>query len=138
MSTDELVAKIRALADAEIPADDGPGATPGYAITILRESQDFWEDEERDLIDPITLEYEAHRQEVAAGLAEIWGSPDQVELWPILKRSIAGEAVPPLLGDLAQFAVTIDTWQVGGRMVCQGVGHEDKELPIVLFVAVGE
>jgi len=56
-ATDELLGTILALVDVELPEGDGQGSAPGYVIKVLRESQDFWEDEKRDLIDPIWLEY---------------------------------------------------------------------------------
>ncbi|MFI1995157.1 hypothetical protein [Actinoplanes sp. NPDC020271] len=126
----ELVDKIRALAAAELPS--------GHVVAFLRESQEFWEPEERELIEPIGTEYQAQSDELADRLAEFWGRPARVPLWPVLDRSLAGEDVPPLAGELSQFAVEVDTWRVGDRVVCVGVGHHDKELPIVLFAAVGD
>ena len=136
--TDELVGEIFALVDVELPVRTGRISTPGYVIIFLRKSQDFWAAEERDLIDPIWTEYLKDSDELAAKLAAVWGSPTRVPLGPILDRSIAGESIPPLPDGLSQFAVHTDVWRVGSRVVCLGVGQHDKELPVVLFAAVGD
>ncbi|MBM2622988.1 hypothetical protein JIG36_46560 [Actinoplanes sp. LDG1-06] len=107
-------------------------------ILFLRESQDFWDDDQRDLIDPICVEYLAHGADLAARLAAFWGDPVRVPLGPVLDRCIAGENIAPLPGELSEFAVDVDVWRVGDRVVCLGVGQHDKELPVVLFAAVGD
>ncbi len=135
---EELLGKILALVDVELPLGDGQDSTPRYMIMFLRESQDFWDDEERDLIDSVWAEYLGHSDDLAANLAAVWGRPTRVPLGPVLDRSNAGEIIPPLPDELSQFAVHVDVWRVGNRVVCLGVGQHDKELPVVLFAAVGD
>lgn len=50
----------------------------------------------------------------------------------------AGGGLPPLLLELVRqgWFGNLLHWRTGGRVVVAGVGHEDKEEPVVLFAAV--
>jgi hypothetical protein len=135
---DDPLGTILALVDVALPPTHRDGSPLGYVLQVLRKSRDFWDDDERDLIDPIWAEYEKQCDELAAHLTARWGGPSRVPLGPILDRIIAGEIVPPLPDELSQVGTHVDVWRVGDRVVCLGVGQYDNEFPVVIFAAVGD
>ncbi|MFC5001964.1 hypothetical protein ACFPIJ_29540 [Dactylosporangium cerinum] len=81
---------------------------------------------------------ERRRREVVQALTAAWG-PSQIHSFePDFERIIAGQAVRPVIEDLALFACDhhADVWPRPHRTVCVVLGQVDKHYPIVLMIAV--
>ncbi|MEU8077034.1 hypothetical protein AB0B31_16475 [Catellatospora citrea] len=114
-------------------------AEPGLHVAELMVSRDFWDEDGHDAMEPTMREYEAVRDRLVAALTERWGAPAQVDLSEVLDATMRGEQPPPLTGYLCNVAGgPAPLWHRGDRHVCVVVAWEDKELPMVLTLAVGQ
>ncbi|MFD0406990.1 hypothetical protein [Kitasatospora sp. NPDC127116] len=87
-------------------------------------------------------ELEADLHALTAVLADRWGDPATVELWPYLGFDDPDpeSAAPEPLGFLCNVASTMRVWWLpsGGRWLALAVGQADPEFPFELLAAVGE
>ncbi|WP_426570288.1 hypothetical protein [Streptomyces canus] len=88
-------------------------------------------------------ELEADLTALVTVLAERWGSPTVVDLWPYLGLDNPDgpdiEAPEPL-GSLCNLAGSMQMWQLPstGRWLGLTIGQVDREFPFELLAAVGE
>ncbi|MFD6416194.1 hypothetical protein [Streptomyces sp. NPDC060194] len=77
--------------------------------------------------------------DLAAHLTTRWGTARVVDLGPYLSAGCNGEPVPEPLDHLSQQVGSMQVWPLGdsGRWLAPALGQADKELPLVLFAAVG-
>ena len=77
--------------------------------------------------------------DLAARLTTRWGNAFVVDLGPYLSASCEGEPVPEPLDYLSQQVVRMQVWPLpdSGRWLALAIGQADKELPLILFAAVG-
>lgn len=131
------VDRLRAL---DFPAQPSRSAAvhsgPGYHVADLAVSQDFYDD--RDLWAEVADDFEAACQALVELLAERWGEPEPLDLYPYLVRQLEGGSVPPPLDELCGYVSEVYGWRVGDRWIALGVGQEDRELPFQLVLAIGE
>ncbi|MFF2747451.1 hypothetical protein ACFVVA_18115 [Kitasatospora sp. NPDC058048] len=109
---------------------------------MLRESRDFWDDRSEETVEAAERELEADLLALAAVLADRWGDPATVDLWPYLgfDDPDPASAAPEPLGFLCNVAATMRVWwpPSGGRWLALAVGQADPEFPFELLAAVGE
>ncbi|MDX2704769.1 hypothetical protein PV350_18135 [Streptomyces sp. PA03-6a] len=112
---------------------------PGYHITDLRISADFWDaDGDPGYRGQVEDDMEAECQALVEVFTERWGAPETVDLAAHLERSFHGEPVPPPLDTLCGYACEAWAWRVGDRWIGVCVGQADPELPFQLVAAVGD
>jgi hypothetical protein len=123
----------------EKPVHQADGfAEPGLHTAWLMESRDFWDDDAYEAMEPTLRAYEAMRDRLIDALTERWGEPAQINLTDALDRSLRGEQLPPLTEYLCNVAGgRAPLWRRGDRCVSVVVAWEDKELPMILMLAVG-
>ena len=111
---------------------------PGFHLAPLSVSRDFWDDRSAEVIETAEEGIEADRDEVAAALTERWGPPEVIDLEPYLEADLAGAEVPDPVGHLCS-GVDLWVWLIPstGRWVGLSVVQDDRELPFVLYAAVG-
>ncbi|WP_405852108.1 hypothetical protein OG361_05315 [Streptomyces sp. NBC_00090] len=113
----------------------GPGGAPGFHLAELATSEDFWDDDgsRRALAED---QYEAERDGLAALLTARWGPPTELDLWPVLERSLAGESLPEPWSTLCAHTPELRLWRDDGRWIGLGISQWDKELPLRLLAVV--
>ncbi|GAA3033773.1 hypothetical protein GCM10010519_69790 [Streptomyces lactacystinicus] len=124
------------------PGTDRRWGGPGHHVAVLGESRDFWEDRSEEIVEAAERELEADLHALTAVLADRWGDPATVELWPYLGFDDPDpeSAAPEPLGFLCNVAGTMRVWWLpsGGRWLALAVGQADPEFPFELLAAVGE
>lgn len=113
----------------------GSGDGPDFHLAELATSEDFRDDDgtRRELAEE---QYEAERDGLAALLTVRWGPPTELDLWPVLERSLAGESLPEPWSTLANHTAEVRLWSDGGRWIALGISQWDKELPLQLLALV--
>lgn len=140
--TAERVAWIDEDVAAAFPAEDTPCGVrsrgPGFCLSVLSRSRDFWDDPPQEVVEATEAAVEAERDEVAAVLTRRWGAPEAVDLFRYQEALMAGAELPDPLGRLCSGADLL-VWRVSGtgRWVGLSVTQEDAELPFELSAAVG-
>ncbi|KJS63723.1 hypothetical protein [Streptomyces rubellomurinus] len=147
--TDDPAAHLAALDDLlarPYPAAETGDATgyggPGWWVQDLYVSGEFWDDEDGEALQRADEEAAGHFDALARALTARWGEPFTVDLWSYLVASFDGEQpgreAPEPIGLLSGRATALHVWPLpgGGRWLGLAVGQEDKELPVVLSVAV--
>ncbi|MFF7364185.1 hypothetical protein [Streptomyces sp. NPDC008125] len=143
MTTEEHLSTIDALAVRpfpEAPRTDATGSGgPRHHVRVLQVSRDFWDDDDGQAWVEAEADMMACLDDLAAHLTTRWGHPFFVELGPFLSAALDGESVPEPLDELSQQAVSMRVWPLPGadRWLALAVGQADKELPLILFVAIG-
>lgn len=131
------VDRLRAL---DFPARRVRSATvdsgPGFHLAQLAVSEDFHEDAGRR--QEVADDFEAACQALIERLADRWGEPEPLDLYPYLVRREEGSAVPPPLEELCGFVSEVYGWRVAERWIALGIGQGDRELPYQLVLAIGE
>ncbi|MFF8838097.1 hypothetical protein [Streptomyces sp. NPDC015130] len=113
---------------------DGPGDGPGFHLAELATSEDFWDDGSgRALAEE---QYEAERDGLAALLTARWGPPTELDLWPVLERTLAGESLPEPWSTLCAHTPELRLWRDEDRWIGLAVSRWDKELPLRLLALV--
>ncbi|MEV6209293.1 hypothetical protein [Kitasatospora sp. NPDC051914] len=114
-------------------------AGPDHRVHFLKQSQDFWDDEDGRALIAADAEMQACLDALVAALAARWGDPISVDLRPYLKAGCEGEEVPEPIGFLSQLAGSMQAWPLPGtgRWLAIAVGQGDKELPLELVAVVG-
>lgn len=137
------LAAVDDLLSRPFPAQElRPGANswggPGFHLCVLRESQDFWDDRDEELVEASTRELEADLTAMEASLTTRWGNPEAVALEPYLHCDPHHDAPEPLLF-LSNVASTLQVWQLPGsdRWLALTIGQADPEFPLQLIAAVG-
>jgi len=132
------VDRLRAL---EFPAQRVTSAAvesgPGYHIADLAVSEDFHE-ADPGRWEAVADDFEAACQALIELLAQRWGEPQPLDLYPYLIRLEEGGQVPPPLDRLCGYVSEVYGWTVADRWIALGVGQGDRELPFQLVLAVGE
>ncbi|CAM5511771.1 hypothetical protein [Streptomyces narbonensis] len=138
---DEFRARLADASGGGRPSHPGthpgvhPGVHPGFHLAELATSEDFWEDDgtRRALAEE---QYEAERDGLAGLLAARWGPPVELDLWPLLERSLAGESLPEPWSTLCSDTPELLLWQDDDRWIGLGISQWDKELPLRLLAVV--
>ncbi|MGW7444642.1 hypothetical protein [Kitasatospora sp. NPDC054795] len=109
---------------------------------MLRESRDFRNDRGEETAEAAEQEPEADLRALTAVLADRWGDPATVELWPCpgFDDPDPESAAPEPPGFLCNVAATMRVWWLpsGGRRLAPAVGRADPEFPFEPPAAVGE
>ncbi|MBY8878310.1 hypothetical protein [Actinacidiphila acidipaludis] len=132
------VDRLRAL---EFPARRVTSAAvesgPGYHVADLAVSEDF---HDADVVrrEAVAEDFEAACQALIELLAQRWGEPQPLDLYPYLIRLEEGGQVPPPLDLICGYVSEVYGWTVGDRWMALGIGQGDRELPFQLVLAVGE
>ncbi|MFF0559455.1 hypothetical protein [Streptomyces sp. NPDC004266] len=144
MTTEKYLSTIESLAVQPFPeatyADASGGGGPEHHVRELQVSRDFWDDEDGQAWVEAEAELQACLDDLAARLTNRWGDAFVVDLGPSLSACCEGEAVPEPLDYLSQQAVSMQVWPLpdSGRWLALAIGQADKELPLILFAAVGQ
>ncbi|MEU8924587.1 hypothetical protein AB0D10_27200 [Kitasatospora sp. NPDC048545] len=111
-------------------------------MAVLRESQDFWDDRSEEIVEAAEQGLEADLAALTAVLADRWGDPATVDLWPYLGFDNPDPefVAPEPLGFLCNVAGSMRVWRLrpSGRWLALAIGQADRELPFELIAAVGE
>jgi hypothetical protein len=110
---------------------------PGYHLADLAVSPDL-HDEDPGRWEAVADDFEAACQALIELLAQRWGEPRPLDLYPYLIRMEEGGRVPPPLDLLCGYVSEVYGWTVDGRWIALGVGQGDRELPFQLVLAVGD
>ncbi|MFE5209325.1 hypothetical protein [Streptomyces sp. NPDC056600] len=143
MTTDEYLATIEALAVQPFPevtyVESSGGGGPGHHVRELQVSRDFWDDDDGQAWVEAEAELKACLDDLAARLTARWGHAFVVDLGPYLIAGCEGEPVPEPLDYLSQEVVSMQVWPLPdrGRWLALAIGQADKELPLILYAAVG-
>jgi hypothetical protein len=143
MTTDEYLSTIEALAVQPFPevtyVDSSGGGGPEHHVLELQVSRDFWDDDDGQAWVEAEAELQACLDDLAARLTTRWGHAFVVDLGPYLSAGCEGKPVPEPLDYLSQQAVSMQVWPLPdrGRWLALAIGQADKELPLILFAAVG-
>ncbi|MEU3690724.1 hypothetical protein [Streptomyces narbonensis] len=113
----------------------GPGLHPDFHLAELATSEDFREDDgtRRALAEE---QYEAERDGLAALLTARWGPPVELDLWPVLERSLAGESLPDPWSTLCAHTPELRLWRDDDLWVGLGISRWGEELPLQLLALV--
>ncbi|MEU6971957.1 hypothetical protein AB0A71_30330 [Kitasatospora aureofaciens] len=142
MTTEEYLSTIDALAVRPFPevtyADASGGDGPEHHVRELQVSRDFWDDDGQAWGEA-EADLQACLGDLAARLTTRWGHAFVVDLGPYLSAGYEGEPVPEPLDYLSQQVVSMQVWPLPdrGRWLALAIGQADKELPLILFAAVG-
>ncbi|GIF97900.1 hypothetical protein [Catellatospora citrea] len=113
-------------------------AEPGLHVAYLMTSQDFYDEDDHEAAESVLREYEAACGGLIAALTERWGPSERIDLGEILDSSMRGHEPTPLTAYLCNVAGgAAPLWRRGDRHVSVVVAWEDRELPVVLTLAVG-
>jgi hypothetical protein len=141
MTIAEQLATIDLLRGRPFPAErgwyGGVRSGPGFHLTDLDTSEDFWEDDGSRRPEA-EADFEAACEALVALLSRRWGDPEVHDLTGHLVRSAQGEPVPEPLSTLSGFVGVVHAWRVDGRWIGVGVGQQAGELPFQLVVGIGE
>ncbi|QES52001.1 hypothetical protein DEJ50_33425 [Streptomyces venezuelae] len=143
MTTEKYLSTIEALAVQPFPevahVDASGEGGPEHHVRVLQVSRDFWDDDEGQAWVEAEAELQACLDDLAARLTTWWGNAFVVDLGPYLSAGYEGESVPEPLDYLSQQAVSMQVWPLPdrGRWLALSIGQADKELPLILFAAVG-
>ncbi|MFJ5884516.1 hypothetical protein [Kitasatospora cineracea] len=143
MAAEEYLSTIDALAVRPFPeavrADLSGDCGPEHHVCELQASRDFWDDDDGQARAGAEAGLQALLDDLAAHLTARWGEALVVDLGPYLVAGCAGEPVPEPLDHLSQQAASMQVWPLldSGRWLALAIGQADKELPLVLFAAVG-
>ncbi|WP_327174155.1 hypothetical protein OG599_01940 [Streptomyces sp. NBC_01335] len=143
MTTQEHLSTIDALVVEpfpEAPCADATGSGgPQHHIRVLQVSRDFWDDDDGRAWVQAEAGLMACLDDLAARLTTRWGDAFVVDLGPFLSAALDGESVPEPLDDLSQQVVSMRVWPLpdGDRWLALAVGQADKELPLILYAAIG-
>ncbi|MEV4940943.1 hypothetical protein [Streptomyces zaomyceticus] len=108
---------------------------PDFHLAELATSEDFWEDDgTRRVI--VEDQYEAERDGLGALLTARWGTPRELDLGPVLERSMEGEAIPEPWSTLSCHTPNLRLWRADGSWIGLGVSQWDKELPFQLLAVL--
>jgi hypothetical protein len=110
---------------------------PGFHLAELAVSEDFLEDG-GSRREEVADDFEAACQALIERLADRWGEPEPLDLYPYLLRQEEGGRVPPPLDVLCGYVSEVYGWRVGARWIALGIGQGDRELPYQLVLAIGE
>ncbi|APE20272.1 MULTISPECIES: hypothetical protein [Streptomyces] len=123
------------LAAIDLARSRGFDGGPDFHLLELATSEEFWEDDgtRRPIVEE---QYEAERDGLTALLTGRWGAPTELDLWPVLERSMAGESIPEPWSTLSSHTPDLRLWRVDGRWIGLGVSQWDKELPFQLLAVV--
>ncbi|MFC3572027.1 hypothetical protein ACFOZ0_01720 [Streptomyces yaanensis] len=144
MTTDEYLATIDALVVQPFPevtyVDACGGGGPEHHVRELQVSRDFWDDDDGQAWVEAEADLQACLDDLAARLTTRWGNAFVVDLGPYLSAGCEGVPVSEPLDYLSQQAVSMQVWPLpdSGRWLALAVGQADKELPLILFAAVGQ
>ncbi|MFD3701406.1 hypothetical protein ACFWUZ_35825 [Streptomyces sp. NPDC058646] len=144
MTTEKYLSTIEALTVQPFPevtyVDASGGGGPEHHVRELQVSQNFWDDDDGQAWIEAEGELQACRDDLAASLTTRWGNTFVVDLGPYLSAGCEGEQVPEPLNYLSQQAVSMQMWPLPdrGRWLALAIGQADKELPLILFAAVGQ
>ena len=113
---------------------------PGFHLLVLQASRDFWDAHDEEVVQEAEADLQARLDALEAKLVANWGEPTDVDLWPYLRASLEGAAVPEPIDSLCQLAGSMRGWlrPEHGRWLALTIGQGDKELPFELILAVGE
>lgn len=143
MTTEEYLSTIDSLAVQPFPeatyVDASGCGGPEHHVRELQVSRDFWDDDDGQAWIEAEAELQARLDALAARLTDRWGSASVVDLGPYLSASCEGALVPEPLDYLSQQVVSMRVWPLpdSGRWLALALGQADKELPLILFFAVG-
>ncbi|MGW4675296.1 hypothetical protein [Streptomyces sp. NPDC004324] len=143
MTTEEYLSTIDALAVQPFPEvtydDTSGGGGPEHHVRDLQVTRDFWDDDDGQAWVEAEADLQARLDALAACLTDRWGRAFVVDLGPYLSASCEGEPVPEPLDNLSQQAVSMQVWPLpdNDRWLALAIGQADKELPLILFAAVG-
>ncbi|MFE1950263.1 hypothetical protein ACFW9D_07310 [Streptomyces sp. NPDC059524] len=119
------------------PSEEDVWGGPGHHLAVLRESRDFWDSRDEEIVEAAEQEIESAHTALAARLTGRWGAPHAIELWPYLETD---GPVPEPMGFLSCMAGSVQVWRLPAtdRWIGLAVGQADPEWPIQLLLAVGE
>ncbi|MFJ9871166.1 hypothetical protein [Streptomyces sp. NPDC101165] len=143
MTTEEYISTIDAMVVQPFPevtyVDSSGEGGPEHHVRELQVSRDFWDEDDGQAWAKAEAELQACLNDLAARLTTRWGHAFVVDLGPYLSASCEGEPVPEPLDYLSQQVVSMQVWPLpdSGRWLALALGQADKELPLILFAAVG-
>ncbi|MFE3516092.1 hypothetical protein [Streptomyces sp. NPDC059166] len=143
MTTEEYLSTIDALAVLPFPeatyADASGEGGPEHHVRWLQISREFWDDDDGQAWIEAEADLRACLDDLAARLTARWGEASVVDLWPYLSAGCEGEPVPEPINYLSQQVVCMQVWPLpdSGRWLALALGQADKELPLILFAAIG-
>ncbi|MFB6820192.1 hypothetical protein ACFCXA_01195 [Streptomyces virginiae] len=143
MTTEEYLSTIDALAVQPFPeathVDASGEGGPEHHVRMLRVSREFWDDDDGQAWVEAEADLRACLDDLAARLTARWGNAFVVDLGPYLSAGYEGESVPEPIDYLSQQVVCMQVWPLpdSGRWLALALGQADKELPLILFAAVG-
>ncbi|MEW2808024.1 hypothetical protein AB0929_13040 [Streptomyces massasporeus] len=136
MSVQQHLARI-----SDLLARPLTGSDAAYHLVILRESRDFAPpNDDWDELMRTSEEFEGELIALAAALDARWGPHATMSMEGYVHAFMDpdGDDLPPFFRYLCESGYFGDLlyWRVGDRLLAAGVGHEDKEEPVVLFAGV--
>ncbi|MEU2680716.1 hypothetical protein ABZ638_27915 [Streptomyces sp. NPDC007107] len=143
MTTEEYLSILDALAVLPFPeaacADTSGEGGPAHHLRYLQVSRDFWDDDDGQAWVEAEAGLRGRLDELATYLTARWGHASVVDLGPYVVAGCEGEPVPEPLDFLSQNVVSMRVWPLpdGDRWLALAIGQADKELPLMLFAAVG-
>lgn len=134
---DELLAQP--FPETNFHDDTGCGGHE-HRVRILRDSQEFWDDDDGQAAREADADLRAYLDALIATLTARWGEPLAIDLLPYLRAGFEGEAVSESINCLSQLTGSMQAWphRDPDRWLGLAIGQEDKELPLVLLAAVGQ
>ena len=123
------------LAAIDLLRARGLDGGPDHHLVELATSEDFWEDDgtRRPIVED---QYEAERDGLGALLTARWGEPRELDLGPVLERSMEGESIPEPWSTLSCHTPNLRLWRADGLWIGLGVSQWDKELPFQLLAVL--
>lgn len=135
------IAEVDRLRALDFPAQrvrtSAASSGPGFHLAELAVSEDFLEDG-GSCREEVADDFEAACQALIERLADRWGEPEPLDLYPFLQRQEEGGPVPPPIGELCGRVSEVYGWRVGTRWIALGIGQGDREMPYQLVLAIGE
>ncbi|MCX4986871.1 hypothetical protein [Streptomyces sp. NBC_00572] len=120
------------LAAIDVLRARGFDGGPDFHLAELATSEEFWEDDgtRREIVED---QYQAERDGLAALLTARWGPPRDLDLGPVLERSLDGEPILEPWASLSAHTPELWLWRVDGYWIGLGVSQWDTELPFQLL-----
>ncbi|MEU0492922.1 hypothetical protein ABZ249_27165 [Nocardiopsis sp. NPDC006139] len=140
----DVRARLR-LIDADLarpysPGRPQPSGGADFHLALLAMSRDFWDDRSPGTVEAAQAAIEADLAEVEAALTERWGAPGLVDPAPYADAALDGAELPSALGHLYTAVCDLRVWSLPetGRWAALALVHDDAELPLLLYAAVGD
>ncbi|MCY9786460.1 hypothetical protein KIK06_21445 [Nocardiopsis sp. EMB25] len=119
---------------------NGPHVSgPGFHLSTLALSRDFWEDRSPEIVDAALASVEAERDQVVAALARRWGPAQRLDTATFRDVVDEGEPIPDHFHELSYAVDDPPFWRHRpiDRWLGLAIVQHDSELPFLLYAVVG-